>query len=201
LQRKAFSARGSAGNVVDASAARYIARVQDGLLIKRLCAGDDSALAEVFDCYGPLVLGLARRVTGNQSAAGDVLQEVFTALWCHPERFDPERGTLRAYLGVLAHRRAVDVVRASVRPGPGPRQRPSRADRSRRRQLDIPLQGRGVSRARPGARFDGHVVVDSAAFCRVLANRADRRRSGAVVSQDLQVAELLLRGAAALALD
>jgi RNA polymerase sigma factor (sigma-70 family) len=100
---------------VDAGAARYIARVQDGLLVKRLCAGDDSALAEVFDRYGPLVLGLARRVTGNQSAADDVLQEVFTALWCHPERFDPERGTLRAYLGVLAHRRAVDAVRASVR--------------------------------------------------------------------------------------
>jgi RNA polymerase sigma factor (sigma-70 family) len=100
---------------VDAGAARYIARVQDGLLVKRLCAGDDSALAEVFDRYGPLVLGLARRVTGNQAAADDVLQEVFTALWCHPERFDSERGSLRAYLGVLAHRRAVDAVRASVR--------------------------------------------------------------------------------------
>jgi RNA polymerase sigma-70 factor (ECF subfamily) len=89
--------------------------VEDGLLVKRLCAGDDSALAEVFDRYGPLVLGLARRVTGNQAAADDVLQEVFTALWCHPERFDSERGSLRAYLGVLAHRRAVDAVRASVR--------------------------------------------------------------------------------------
>jgi RNA polymerase sigma-70 factor, ECF subfamily len=75
---------------VDLVAARYIPGVQDGLLVKRLCSGDDTALAEVFDRYGPLVLG-------------------------HPERFDPERGTLRAYLGVLAHRRAVDAVRASVR--------------------------------------------------------------------------------------
>ena len=66
---------------------------------------------------------------------------------------------------------------------------------------DMPLRGAGSARARPGARFDGHIVVDSAAFCRVVANRADLQRSGAVVSQDLQVAELLLRGAAALALD
>jgi RNA polymerase sigma factor (sigma-70 family) len=89
--------------------------VQDVLLVRRLCSGDDSALAEVFDRYAPLVLGLARRVTGNKATADDVLQEVFTALWCHPERFDPERGTLRAYLGVLTHRRSVDAVRASVR--------------------------------------------------------------------------------------
>lgn len=66
---------------------------------------------------------------------------------------------------------------------------------------DIPLQGRDVRRAVPGARIDAHIVVDSAAFCRVVANRADRERSGAVVSQDADVADLLLRGAAALALD
>lgn len=66
---------------------------------------------------------------------------------------------------------------------------------------DVPLSGRGVTRARSGARIDGHIVVDSAAFCRVVANRADQERSGAVVSKDADVADLLLRGAAALALD
>jgi uncharacterized protein (TIGR03083 family) len=66
---------------------------------------------------------------------------------------------------------------------------------------DVPLQSRAVRRAAPGARIDGHIVVDSAAFCRVVANRADGESSGAVVSQDAGVADLLLRGAAALALD
>ena len=66
---------------------------------------------------------------------------------------------------------------------------------------DVPLHGLSVTRARLGAHFDGHIVVDAAAFCRVVANRADQQRSGAVVSQDPEVADLLLRGAAALALD
>jgi uncharacterized protein (TIGR03083 family) len=66
---------------------------------------------------------------------------------------------------------------------------------------DVPMRGRGVTRAKPGTKFEGHIVVDSAAFCRVVANRADLQRSGAVVSQDPDVADLLLRGAAALALD
>lgn len=89
--------------------------VQDRLLATRLCAGDDAALAEIFDRFGPLVLGLARRVTGSTSMAEDVLQEVFTGLWCQPDRFDPDRGTMRAYLGVLTHRRAVDAVRSAAR--------------------------------------------------------------------------------------
>jgi uncharacterized protein (TIGR03083 family) len=66
---------------------------------------------------------------------------------------------------------------------------------------DVPLQSRAVRRAAPGARIDGHIVVDAAAFCRVVANRADLERSGATVSQDSGVADLLFRGAAALALD
>jgi RNA polymerase sigma-70 factor, ECF subfamily len=58
---------------------------------------------------------VAKRVVANRSVAEDVVQEVFTALWRNPERFDPERGSLRAYLGMQAHRRAVDAVRSDTR--------------------------------------------------------------------------------------
>lgn len=89
--------------------------VGDELLSARLCAGDDSAIAEVFDRHGALVLGLARRITGSQAMAEDVVQEVFTSLWTHPHRFDPDRGSLRSYLGLMAERRAIDLLRSSSR--------------------------------------------------------------------------------------
>lgn len=88
---------------------------RDCVLLARLAAGDDDALAEVYDRYAPLVFGVAKRVVANRTVAEDVVQEVFTTLWLHPKRFDPDRGSLRAYLGVQAHRRAVDAVRSDTR--------------------------------------------------------------------------------------
>ena len=85
--------------------------VEDRLISMRLRAGDDAALAAAYDRHAPLVLGIARKVMGGGAGAEDVVQEVFTLLWCNPVRFDPERGSLRTYLGLLTHRVAVDTVR------------------------------------------------------------------------------------------
>src|SRR4051812_16488255 len=49
----------------------------DGLLMARIAAGDDEALGEVYDRFGSLVYGVARRVTGNSASAEDVVQEIF----------------------------------------------------------------------------------------------------------------------------
>jgi RNA polymerase sigma-70 factor (ECF subfamily) len=81
-------------------------------LIDRIAAGDDAALAEVYELHAPLVFGLAVQVTRDRAVAEDVTQDVFVALWKRPERFDPERGSLRALLAAMARNRAIDVMRS-----------------------------------------------------------------------------------------
>lgn len=88
---------------------------RDEELHRRLVYGDESALGEVYDAFGALVHTVARRVTRSTNAAEDVVQEVFVHLWTRPYAFDPARGSLRAWLSMLAHRRAVDWVREEER--------------------------------------------------------------------------------------
>jgi RNA polymerase sigma-70 factor, ECF subfamily len=91
------------------------AQGDDVRLIARISAGDDLALSCAYDRYAGLVYGLARRVTGSAAMAEELTQEVFVFLWQHPGRFDASRGTLRAFLGAVTHRRAVDRVRSEAR--------------------------------------------------------------------------------------
>ncbi len=90
-------------------------RTRDAALVARLAAGDDHALAEVFDGLGSVVYGAARRILGQDALAQDVVQDVFVQLWSHPERYQPAAGTLGTYLGILARSRAIDLLRSELR--------------------------------------------------------------------------------------
>ena len=87
----------------------------DALLAARLAAGDDHALAEVFDRFGAAVYSAAAYVVGTGGGAQDVVQDVFVELWCHPDRYHPDSGSLRGYLMLLARHRAVDAMRSELR--------------------------------------------------------------------------------------
>lgn len=84
-------------------------------LHRRLVYGDESALREAYAAYGGLVRRVAVRVTRSPAAAEDVAQEVFAQLWSRPYGFDARRGSLRTWLSMVAHRRAVDWVRGEAR--------------------------------------------------------------------------------------
>jgi RNA polymerase sigma-70 factor (ECF subfamily) len=87
----------------------------DAVLLARIRAGDEVALGVLYDQHAGLVYGLARRVTRDDHLAQDITQDVFAYHWELPDRVDLTRGSLRSYLAVVAHRRAVDEVRRSIR--------------------------------------------------------------------------------------
>jgi RNA polymerase sigma-70 factor (ECF subfamily) len=92
--------------MVDTASGEWELAVRD-----RLIGRDPSVLSDLYDQFGSYVFGLAARVIGDRHAAEDVTQDVFMSIWERPEAFEPSRGRLRTFLGTLAHRRAVDVVR------------------------------------------------------------------------------------------
>jgi RNA polymerase sigma-70 factor (ECF subfamily) len=96
---------------VPSRAVTAVTGTDDRLLRDRLVAGDERALATVVSEFGGLVRGVARKVLGDDAAAEDVTQDVFVWLWERPDRFDPERGSLRSFLTVVSRRRAIDWIR------------------------------------------------------------------------------------------
>ncbi len=79
----------------------------------RLVVGDESVLRDMFDEYGTLVLGICRKLVGNE--AEDLVQQVFLAAWKGRDRFDPSKGSLPAWLSGIARFKAIDHLRAAAR--------------------------------------------------------------------------------------
>jgi RNA polymerase sigma-70 factor (ECF subfamily) len=84
----------------------------DSALVVAIARWRQEALAEAYRRHAGAVLALAQRVLRDRALAEEVVQEVFLKLWNQPERFDPERGTLRSFMLAQAHGRSVDLLRS-----------------------------------------------------------------------------------------
>ena len=83
----------------------------DMRLVARLRAGDQQALSELYDRYSGVVYGVALRILQDTGAAEDLLQDIFLQLWRRPDAFDSSRGSLGAWLAVIARNRSIDRLR------------------------------------------------------------------------------------------
>lgn len=88
--------------------------VSDAVLVIAISRYDQQALAEAYRRHAGAVYGLARRLLANSAMAEEIVQEVFLRIWNQPDRFDPSRGSLRAYLLAQCHGRSVDMLRSET---------------------------------------------------------------------------------------
>lgn len=80
-------------------------------LVDRLLARDSKALSALYDLYGNIIYSMARRIVRSPGDAEEVTQEVFLYAWEKADRFDPSRGSLLTWLGILARSRGIDRLR------------------------------------------------------------------------------------------
>lgn len=69
----------------------------------------------IYRAHRSRCLMIARRITGEEQLAEDVVHEVFLALWNGSAHFDEARGTLASWLSVLTKHKSVDALRARHR--------------------------------------------------------------------------------------
>ena len=96
---------------------RVIETIDEGLLLRRMVAGDEAAFTLLYRRKHPAIYRFALHMSGNAAIAEDVTQEVFMTLIRDAKRFDPARGTLGGFLFGVARnhlRRRWEQERNSV---------------------------------------------------------------------------------------
>jgi RNA polymerase sigma-70 factor (ECF subfamily) len=80
----------------------------DAAVMARLAGGEQAALAELYDRYGSLLLGLGVRVLGDRAEAEDVLHDVFVEVWKRAADFDAARGSVKTWIAMRMRSRCLD---------------------------------------------------------------------------------------------
>jgi RNA polymerase sigma-70 factor (ECF subfamily) len=84
-------------------------------LVARAAGGDDGAIAQLYDRYGTVLYAVAYRVVGQRADAEEIVLDAFAQAWRDAVRFEAERGSVAAWLTMIARSRALDLVRARTR--------------------------------------------------------------------------------------
>jgi RNA polymerase sigma-70 factor (ECF subfamily) len=93
-------------------------RLADEDLMTRVDDKDADAFEVFYDRHGGAAYSLAHRIVGEPGLAEDVTQEAFLSIWRSKARFDPARGSVRAWALGIVRNRAIDALRSAARPAP-----------------------------------------------------------------------------------
>jgi RNA polymerase sigma-70 factor (ECF subfamily) len=93
-------------------------RLADEDLMTLVDDKDPEAFEAFYDRHGGAAYSLAHRIVGDPGMAEDVTQEAFLSMWRSTARYDPARGSVRAWALGIVRNRAIDALRRSSRPAP-----------------------------------------------------------------------------------
>lgn len=88
---------------------------RDHELLRRMAAGEEAALAALYDRWSTLVHSVAVHVVADADDAAEVVEEVFWQAWRQARDYQEGRGAVSTWLAMIARSRALDRVRSRRR--------------------------------------------------------------------------------------
>jgi RNA polymerase sigma-70 factor (ECF subfamily) len=83
--------------------------------LERLRAGDPGAIADLYDRYRRTALGLALKIVRDAEEAEDVVHDAFTTIVERAHQYQPDRGSVAAWLLTTVRNLSLDRTRRRVR--------------------------------------------------------------------------------------
>jgi RNA polymerase sigma-70 factor (ECF subfamily) len=84
-------------------------RLED--LVHAMAGGDHAALSNVYEQTAAQVFAIASRVLRSKEDAEEIVCDVYINVWQRANTYDSSRGSVMAWLAVMARNRAVDRLR------------------------------------------------------------------------------------------
>lgn len=82
---------------------------------------DESGIRVAYSAHAGEMFGFAVRSLNDRGLAEEAVQETFVRAWRFGDRFDPQLGTLRAWLFAILRHVVIDIARArAIWPEPAP---------------------------------------------------------------------------------
>ena len=80
------------------------------MLLARCAQADGDAFRRLYDSQSSLLYAVAMRITRDTALASDAVHDAMLQVWRNAARFDPARGSARAWLASLVRYRALDAI-------------------------------------------------------------------------------------------
>ena len=80
-------------------------------LVEQMALGHQDALAQLYDATSAMLNGLLLRILERPEDAEEVLLDVYMKAWKYAARYSDKRGSVQAWLMIMARNAAIDRIR------------------------------------------------------------------------------------------